>query len=577
MLKLIRVRKYRAFSDFTLHFQAGAYIMGPNNAGKTSLLTALRLVQTALRYAWVRKASEMRTHGLLTVRAYPLSLREYPSLSQSVRHEFRDDETIIEVHWSSGALITIVWPAEVGDVDTTPYFYLKRPGGFIVETPALAKKWFPRLGVIPPLVPVEHEETLLDESYVRLHVESRLASRHFRNQLNILKRNGEWGEFCGWIKGWIPDLTVEEPSTRAGALDVFYLEPGSRVPKELTWAGDGIQIWLQILYHVFRNRDCGTLILDEPEVFLHPDLQRRLIALLDSTGQQIVMATHSAEVAAEADPRLVALVDKSSKRASRAKSDEDLELLTHAIGSSFNLRLAKAIRAKRVVFVEGKDMRVLRAFAKTLGLLNVAAETGVAIIQLGGFSSWDHLPAFAWLSKELLPGAVEIAVVLDRDYHSDVEIGKAETSLADAEIKAHIWQRKELESYLVTPSVIARLSGADETEVSALLMLAAEEQRYDVAAQLAAHVKRATDPGIDLATVLAKSQKQFDSDWADTMYRLGRVNAKNLLSSLNTRLRASRYRTVSTYRLAREHRPEEISEEMRDLLSALDGPLARDE
>lgn len=538
--------------------------------GKTSLLTALRLSQTLLRYAYSRRASEVREHNEVTVRGYPASLRDYPSLSESVRHEFGEDETTVELKWASGAPMTTVWPDE-REGESPVYFYLRRPDGYPIEAPAAAKKHFPLLGIIPPLGPVEHEEAMLDDRYVRSNVETRLASRHFRNQLRLLHVHEEWCGFMEWANPWLGGLAFEAPAVRGAALDVFYQEPGSRIPKELIWAGDGIQIWLQILYHVYRSRSCATLVLDEPEVFLHPDLQRRLIALLESPGQQVVMATRLAEVAAEADPAMVALVDRSKRHAARAKTDDQLELLTQSIGSSFNLRLAKALRASGVIFVEGKDMRFLRIFARTLGLMNLAAESDLAIIQLDGFSSWDHLPAFAWLAKDLLPGAVELSVVLDRDYHSDTEIVQAEATLCDAGIRPHVWKRKELESYLITPSVISRLSGASIETITSLLDAAAEQQRCQVSSQLIAHARKATDAKLDLATLVAPIQREFDTCWQDHEYRVGRTNAKSLLSSLNALLSDGGFRPVSTYILAREHRPHEIPEEMANLLTQLNG------
>ena len=65
-------------------------------------------------------------------------------------------------------------------------------------------------------------------------------------------------------------------------LDLYYTEAGRRTEKELVWAGDGVQIWLQLLLHVFRLRERDVVVLDEPDVFLHPDLQRRLVWLLES-------------------------------------------------------------------------------------------------------------------------------------------------------------------------------------------------------------------------------------------------------------------------------------------------------
>ena len=65
-----------------------------------------------------------------------------------------------------------------------------------------------------------------------------------------------------------------------------------RFQKELVWAGDGLQVWLQLLYHVYRVKNFDSIILDEPEVYLHPDLQRKLVHLLEATCRQIILATH---------------------------------------------------------------------------------------------------------------------------------------------------------------------------------------------------------------------------------------------------------------------------------------------
>jgi predicted ATPase len=101
-------------------------------------------------------------------------------------------------------------------------------------------------------------------------------------------------------------------------------------------------------------RDCGTIILDEPEVYLHPDLQRRLVHLLESTGRQVIVATHSAEMIAESAGRLTAIVDRTRRRANRQRSDADYEMLSSTLGTAFNLRLAKALRSHVAVFVEAR-------------------------------------------------------------------------------------------------------------------------------------------------------------------------------------------------------------------------------
>lgn len=70
-----------------------------------------------------------------------------------------------------------------------------------INTAALARKHLPLLGVIPILNPIESSEPVLDDKYVRQDVLGRLSSRHFRNQLRMLKAEGHLDEFLKWSGG----------------------------------------------------------------------------------------------------------------------------------------------------------------------------------------------------------------------------------------------------------------------------------------------------------------------------------------------------------------------------------------
>src|SRR2546429_3340765 len=89
-----------------------------------------------------------------------------------------------------------------------------------------------------------------------------------------------------------------------------------------------IQIWLQLLLHVFRLRERDVVVLDEPDVFLHPDLQRRLVRLLDSLPGQTITATHSSEVLVEAAPESVIWVDKWRRNSVSSPDETQLTDLT---------------------------------------------------------------------------------------------------------------------------------------------------------------------------------------------------------------------------------------------------------
>lgn len=578
MLRKLRLVKFRTFEDFTISFGDGAYLVGPNNAGKSTVLTAVRVADVLLRLAQRRNPTENREDGGRHVPAWPMALADFPALRESIRHEFRSAEARLELTWKNGSRATGVWPEDTGE-GADPFFYLESKDGLYVRTVQQARTTFSGLGVIPILGPVEHGESLLSDSYVRQSVSGRLSSRHFRNQLRLLDESGEFDRFLAFSEPWLDGLEVERVvrhmEVSGALLDVYYKELGSRIPKELAWAGDGIQVWLQLLYHIHRVMDCPTIVLDEPEVYLHPDLQRRLVNLLESTGRQVIMATHSAEVTAEADPRLVTLVEKTRRTARRAKRPADLEWLSTALGTAFNLRLAKALRSRVVLFVEGQDMSILRRLARTLEFSRVEAERGIAIIRLEGYSRSDQVAPFTWLCEELLPSAIRICLLLDRDYRTEATVHEVEKRFTDGGIQAHVWRRKELESYLLTPAVISRISGASVADVDRILGRVTLAMDGDVFGRLLDERMREERTASRHAVSVASSFKtEFDGDWTDPAFRLQTAPAKLVIAGLNRALVGEGFNSVSARTLAGGHRMEDIPMEMVSALRAVDDAAA---
>jgi predicted ATP-dependent endonuclease of OLD family len=65
-------------------------------------------------------------------------------------------------------------------------------------------------------------------------------------------------------------------------LAMFCLE--RRMTRELYWAGFGFQVWCQLLTHVVRAAESTIFVIDEPEIYLHADLQRQLVSIARELG-----------------------------------------------------------------------------------------------------------------------------------------------------------------------------------------------------------------------------------------------------------------------------------------------------
>lgn len=429
------------------------------------------------------------------------------------------------------------------------------------------------------LAPVENEEELLTTKYVRDNLDGRLASRHFRNQLLLLS-DASSGEdldaFLEFARPWLSEIEIKELSQHTGernvVLDLYYTEPERRAMKELTWAGDGLQIWLQLLLHVFRLRDRDVIVLDEPDVFLHPDLQRRLVWLLESLPAQTITATHSSEVLVEASPGSVVWIDKTRRSSVSSPTDSELSDLTRSLGTQFNIRLARALRAKCVLFVEGKDAKTLRQFARAIGAPRVANERGIAIIPLQGFDNWTHIEPFAWMSEALLEQSVEVFALLDRDYRPESECRALRDRLRKVNVYCHVWRRKELESYLLETATIARLTGAGEPWVEDALASAAEEHEDEVFAQITADAIRRFRHD-QKTQAITEARKLFREAWQDRTGRKWLAPPELVLHGLNRRLADAGFSTTSFEALARQISADELAAEVAGFLERIEAAL----
>jgi hypothetical protein len=575
MIQRLQLTNYRSFRNFAIQFSDSACLVGPNNAGKSTVLTAIRLADNFLRVAHARRPTRREVYSEAGYDCYSTSLAEFPSLAESLRHEFHGNETSLELTWRNGNRLFASWPevdAIEPGVEPEGFFFLQKKNKQQPRDSGEARLEFPRLGIVPVLSPLEHAELVLNEEYVKRHVSTRLSSRHFRNQLLALQRNGELETFKQFAEAWLPGVRIRELETyesgnNESSIDLRLQEVGSRVPKEVTWAGDGIQVWLQLLYHLYRLRDHGTIVLDEPEVFLHADLQRRLVQLLESTGRQTIVATHSAEVVAESPRANMIWVDKSRRSGVSIKNEALLEELTGTLGTGFNLKLAKAMKSKVLLMVEGKDMQIIRRLSQTLGADHLAKQEAISVVALQGYSRNDQIAPFKWILSDFLNDAVKCFVLLDSDYRPLVATEQLEQQLKAIGVHAHIWRRKELESYLLVPAAIARLSGANEAEVQKMLDESAATLENAVFSRMldekSSFDRSAKNHNVN---IIEEFKPEFERNWADPRWRLEVAPPKKLLSLLNGRLQQERYKAVSVERIAASLERDEIPAEMRRAL-----------
>ncbi|XXY44836.1 AAA family ATPase [Sorangium sp. So ce269] len=207
MIRRLDLVNYKAFKRFTVHFAESGYIVGPNNAGKSTLVQALRAAAQMLTQACARSPSEVTQDRSSGVLAHPIDPEHLSLVTENIRHEFIQDETRIDVTFTNDVKIHAVWPIDDEGNAQPAFFYLEDASGRQLQRPKDVREAFPQLGIIPTLMPIEADESVLSDDYVRRYADTRRASRHFRNQLRLLQReSGSEGsgydDFVRYAESW---------------------------------------------------------------------------------------------------------------------------------------------------------------------------------------------------------------------------------------------------------------------------------------------------------------------------------------------------------------------------------------
>ena len=270
----VRFKNFKALRDYSVSLQRMNVLVGPNNSGKSTVLSAFRVLEQALRRARSRKASPVRTHSGTMSLGHNIPESTIPISLENVHSDYGDSDSVIEVRYSRGNKICLLFPAD-GGVSMYWETATRTP-----TTPNAFRRVFPDVvQTIPVLGPVEQHEPIVTDETVQRAAGTPRASRHFRN---YWRRNPEGFEkFQRLVEDTWPGMSIRKPE-RAHVLEdrltMFVSE--NRIDRELYWAGLGFQIWCQLLTHISRCSESNVLIVDEPEVYLHPEVQRQLLGVL---------------------------------------------------------------------------------------------------------------------------------------------------------------------------------------------------------------------------------------------------------------------------------------------------------
>jgi hypothetical protein len=442
----------------------------------------------------------------------------------------------------------------------------------------------PKLSVLPQVMPLNREEFILHSAdYVRANVSSHLSPLHFRNQLRLF-----YDEYFNYFKALIetswPGLQIRE-------LQIVELEDRSGLPRkalrllvrdgdfvaEVACMGHGLQMWLQTMWFLTRTAANTTIVLDEPDVYMHPDLQKRLLRFIRGRYAQCVIATHSTEILAEADTSNILIVDRHQKASNFTTTLPAVQRVLEHIGSAQNLQLMRLWNAKKLLLVEGKDLKILRRSQDLIFPTTEQPFDTLPHMSIEGWTGWPYAVGSAMLLRNRVGEEIMTYCVLDSDYHTEEERKGRRADAADKGVHLHIWFGKEIENYLVVPTVIARLIARKAKLPQEMLVAEVEaaiekitKSLKDSTIDAISHEIHNRDRSKGVPNANRQARAKVKEAWTTPKSRVLIVSGKQLLSDLS-RWGQDKFKvSFGVVSIAKELRRDELHQEVVDIITAIE-------
>jgi len=216
--------------------------------------------------------------------------------------------------------------------------------------------------------------------------------------------------------------------------------------------GAGIREALRLILD-YEFRRPTILLVEEPEIHLHPALETSIMRYLKRIGEesQIFITTHSTNFLDTAEMRNVYLASRNGSTTIQSLTLTEAE---EHVPRELGIRLSSLFMYDRLVFVEGpSDEGVIREWASILNVNLAAASVG--FVPMGGVRNVAHFAAETTMSF-LSRRRVSIWFIIDRDERNDDDVRRLTDSLGER-AQFVVLSRREIENYLLSPRAIAAL------------------------------------------------------------------------------------------------------------------------
>lgn len=335
MLDKVEFENYRCFKNTKMTIRDLTIIVGKNNSGKSTVIEALRMISMATRKCtntiYVDAPKSLRLP--LLVKGFKLPVERLKIDLRGVVYYYESDIAKVTATFQDRTKIIVYINSEVAFATI-----FDQNGDMIkLKTKAADMKLLP-INILPQISLIKENEKRLTDTTIYEDIDTYLSSRHFRNEM-LLFKNDFFKTFTRLAEETWTGLRIRSLEYNASLSDTINLFiEDARFPAEIGLMGSGIQMWLQIIWFISRSKGSEVIILDEPDVYMHPDLQLKLLKLVKSLFKQVIIATHSVEIISNVSPRNIITIDKQDRQMRYANHLAIVQDIIDDIGSTIICR-----------------------------------------------------------------------------------------------------------------------------------------------------------------------------------------------------------------------------------------------
>lgn len=471
MLQSLRIENFKGIADLALPLSGVNVLIGPNNAGKSSVLQALQFAVSVVQSAALEGAgwTDDRLPSTLSAQQLVYSpLRDVHALAAGGR--LRQD--LLK------AIKLTLTTAEQGTCAISVRRGKNRNISVAVDGRSLGERLqdleSPFSVFVPGLAGIPAYEEFRSPGVVRRAAARGDANSVFRNVLWLLREDADaWSQFRIDLQEIFPgtevdlrfDATIEEHINAVAKMGDAELPIDS--------SGTGLLQAIQILAYANVHRP-AVLILDEPDSHLHPDNQRKLARLLAAISArrnfQVILSTHSRHLL-DAFSQTGARIHWLTKGSLNSEENVDRVRILLELGALDSGDRLRNGATPCVALTEDEDRGPFKCLLESSGL----SSDEVDVWSYKGCTRMDTALALISFIRDHAPGT-RVLVHRDRDYMSDDECAKFVESLADVGVDVFLTDGVDAESHFLVPEHLSHVAaGLDIADATAAIEAARVE------------------------------------------------------------------------------------------------------